>query len=164
MKKVITILTVFLLLGISTMAQGETVTRVPYTLSGTVRDENGKTVEDAEITITNLETGETNLKTDSGVYKTTDSFPVRETIKSNSDGNYLFELSNLNRFNNGDRLRIDAKKGDKSGTKTLTLNTDNSPNHNANIVISPSNLLGMCLILIILLIILSIVFVYKRIS
>ena len=76
----------------------------PYPIPGHVYDRDGSVVEGAKVTLTNLNTTES-----------IDLF-------TNSQGEYIFELSNLpDAYSIGDHIRIDAKKDSKNGHRSLIL-------------------------------------------
>ena len=154
MKKAIAFLMIFLLLGISQTVQAETITREPYHISGTVKDQNGNPIEGAVITIENLETGITNNKNPDG-----------SEITTLDNGNYLYEVLDMGPYSDGDRFKITATKGDKTGSKTITVNTDDTPGYdNADITIQPPSILCAILIALILILILSVIFGIKKLG
>lgn len=139
------------------------IMREPYSISGTVYYENGKTVSDATVIVTRLRTGETNLKNADGTTKD-NYFPSEIQVTTNSQGHYYYDLSNMAQFNDDDRFKVKATKRDESGDETVKIDTDTTPGYkNADIVIKAQPVLDICFISLLFLIIFIICAVYKSI-
>ena len=161
------IFTILFLIAISItgpIAQAS-VTKLPYRICGMVRDENGDNITGAVVIIERLSTGETNLKYPDGTPKTLTSSPPKQAIETNENGLYLYQLSNMEGYEDGDRFKISASKDDKSGTKIITIDTDNPPGYdNADITIRKSilDLNFLLIIIIIVIIIITIIGISRK--
>jgi hypothetical protein len=112
------ILIIFSLLSnIENAAAGETD---PYTIYGTVNDENGIAISGAIITITNENTNEKN----SAGNDTITGNPI--PVTSDSDGKYTFELTNLkSSYNYGDEVTVTVKIDNRMNSDSVTIKEGN---------------------------------------
>jgi hypothetical protein len=110
-KQLVELMLVVIILLVSTNAVSQETD--PCTLYGTVRDENGKVVAGAVITVENVNTNE---KSSIGEETITDG-PI--TVTTDSDGIYMFELINLKSgYSHGDEIVVTAERDGKIGSES----------------------------------------------
>lgn len=147
-----TFLTVVILLivtvGISQTATAQETPKLPYIIYGTVEDGDGTNISGATVTIERLETGETNLENADGTPKTLTSTHPRVDLITNSDGNFLYELSAMTDFQDEDQFKITAQKGDMSGSETVEIDTDTPPGVEVIVQLHPAFAIEMCLLVV----------------
>lgn len=92
----------------------------PYTIYGTVKDENGAAIAEAVITVTNENTNEKNTAGNDTI--TGNPVPVT----TDSDGKYTFELTNLkSTYNYGDKITVTAEIDGKINGDSVILKEGN---------------------------------------
>lgn len=117
MKRGILLLSIALILLISVNMNAQiAAAQDPYTIYGTIKDENGVGVEGAAIVVENVNTNEKNT---AGTDTITGS-PI--PVTTDSDGKYTFELLNLNSgYSTGDEILVSAEKEGVSDSKSSTV-------------------------------------------